>query len=216
MHTELDPCVKYDTKRKMWIYLHRNRTEDEFEKIHLQQQGMTKQKKQPILKKIKGPKSRDDSDEISPTTSSSSRGSQPSAQMIPNLSLSPLSTKTNIVTKPAQIIVKTFPQRIINAQKTIPALASFETKNKMMQSSPPPLVTKMIPKKIISLQSNMMEPFDVEASLDAHTTPILVKSQHNVVENKMPKLTLKNMKLAPPMKVSLLQGGHQSILINTS
>lgn len=25
MHTEFDPCVKYDTKRKIWIYLHRNR-----------------------------------------------------------------------------------------------------------------------------------------------------------------------------------------------
>lgn len=216
MHTETDPCVKYDTKRKMWIYLHRNRTEDEFEKIHLQQQGMTKQKKQPIFKKMKGSKSREDSDEISPTTSTSSRNSQQSSQSIPNLSLSPLSSKTNVVTKPAQIIVKTFPQRIITAQKTIPALASFENKNKMMQSSPPPLVTKMMPKKVISLQNNQMEPFDVEASLDAHTTPILVKSQHNVVDNKMPKLTLKNMKLAAPMKVNLIQSGHQSILINTS
>lgn len=23
MHTQFDPCVKYDTKRKIWIYLHR-------------------------------------------------------------------------------------------------------------------------------------------------------------------------------------------------
>ena len=30
LHYEKDPCVKYDTTRKMWIYLHRNRTEDEF------------------------------------------------------------------------------------------------------------------------------------------------------------------------------------------
>lgn len=30
LHYETDPCVKYDTKRKIWIYLHRGRSEDEF------------------------------------------------------------------------------------------------------------------------------------------------------------------------------------------
>lgn len=46
MHTEHDPCVRYDTKRKIWIYLHRNRTEDEFERMHQQYQGVSKHKKQ--------------------------------------------------------------------------------------------------------------------------------------------------------------------------
>ena len=32
LHYEKDPCVKYDVNRKLWIYLHRNRTEDEFGK----------------------------------------------------------------------------------------------------------------------------------------------------------------------------------------
>lgn len=45
MHTEYDPCVKYDTKRKIWIYLHRNRSEADFERIHQQVQGMSKQLK---------------------------------------------------------------------------------------------------------------------------------------------------------------------------
>ncbi|XP_058463320.1 uncharacterized protein LOC131437775 isoform X3 [Malaya genurostris] len=45
MHTEYDPCVKYDTKRKIWIYLHRNRTEKEFELLHHQYQGIAKHKK---------------------------------------------------------------------------------------------------------------------------------------------------------------------------
>lgn len=39
MHTQWDPCVKYDQKRKIWIYLHRNRTEEDFERIHQQYQG---------------------------------------------------------------------------------------------------------------------------------------------------------------------------------
>ncbi|XP_055594036.1 nuclear factor related to kappa-B-binding protein [Uranotaenia lowii] len=52
MHTEHDPCVKYDTKRKIWIYLHRNRTEEEFERLHHQYQGISKHKK-PVYRKSK-------------------------------------------------------------------------------------------------------------------------------------------------------------------
>lgn len=30
LHYEKDPCVKYDVNRKLWIYLHRNRSEEDF------------------------------------------------------------------------------------------------------------------------------------------------------------------------------------------
>ena len=30
LHYEEDPCVKYDSTRRLWIFLHRNRTEQEF------------------------------------------------------------------------------------------------------------------------------------------------------------------------------------------
>lgn len=30
LHYEKDPCVKYEVNRKLWVYLHRNRTEEEF------------------------------------------------------------------------------------------------------------------------------------------------------------------------------------------
>ena len=30
LHYEADPCVKYDSARKVWIYLHRHRSESEF------------------------------------------------------------------------------------------------------------------------------------------------------------------------------------------
>lgn len=30
LHYEADTCVKYDSKRKIWVYLHRSRTELEF------------------------------------------------------------------------------------------------------------------------------------------------------------------------------------------
>ncbi|XP_017461539.1 PREDICTED: nuclear factor related to kappa-B-binding protein-like, partial [Rhagoletis zephyria] len=45
MHTEHDPCVRYDPKRKIWIYLHRNRSAEDFERIHQQHQGIGKSKK---------------------------------------------------------------------------------------------------------------------------------------------------------------------------
>ncbi|XP_037821372.1 nuclear factor related to kappa-B-binding protein [Lucilia sericata] len=50
MHTEHDPCVRYDPKRKIWIYLHRNRSEEEFERIHQENQTIGKTKKLPQRK----------------------------------------------------------------------------------------------------------------------------------------------------------------------
>ncbi|XP_077985640.1 uncharacterized protein LOC144440211 [Glandiceps talaboti] len=45
LHYEKDPCVKYDTHKKLWIYLHRNRTETEFERIHLEYAEAARAKK---------------------------------------------------------------------------------------------------------------------------------------------------------------------------
>ena len=62
MHTQFDPCVKYDPKRKIWIYLHRNRSEEDFERLHQQYQGMNKgikkanKSKSPVKHKIKSDK----------------------------------------------------------------------------------------------------------------------------------------------------------------
>ncbi|GFS69879.1 nuclear factor related to kappa-B-binding protein [Trichonephila clavipes] len=45
LHYEKDPCVKYDVNRKLWIYLHRHRTEEEFERIHQAQAAAAKARK---------------------------------------------------------------------------------------------------------------------------------------------------------------------------
>lgn len=34
LHYEKDPCVKYDIGRKLWIYLHRDRGQEEFGEQH--------------------------------------------------------------------------------------------------------------------------------------------------------------------------------------
>lgn len=54
LHYEKDPCVKYDVNRKLWIYLHRSRTEEEFEKIHQAQAAAAKAKK--AIQKSKAPR----------------------------------------------------------------------------------------------------------------------------------------------------------------
>lgn len=38
---------RYDQKKKTWVYLHRHRTEDDFERIHQHYQGVQKGKKTP-------------------------------------------------------------------------------------------------------------------------------------------------------------------------
>ncbi|KAB0799407.1 hypothetical protein PPYR_07287 [Photinus pyralis] len=62
MHTQFDPCVKYESKRKVWIYLHRNRSEEDFERIHHQYQGVSKTLKKavPKSKPVSKPRSKHD------------------------------------------------------------------------------------------------------------------------------------------------------------
>lgn len=31
LHYEKDPCIRFDSERKVWIYLHRDRSEDDFD-----------------------------------------------------------------------------------------------------------------------------------------------------------------------------------------
>uniref|UniRef100_A0A3P9LXK4 Nuclear factor related to kappa-B-binding protein n=1 Tax=Oryzias latipes TaxID=8090 RepID=A0A3P9LXK4_ORYLA len=45
LHYEKDPCVKYDIGRKLWIYLHRHRSQEEFELIHQAQAAAAKARK---------------------------------------------------------------------------------------------------------------------------------------------------------------------------
>ncbi|XP_064607968.1 nuclear factor related to kappa-B-binding protein-like isoform X2 [Liolophura sinensis] len=61
LHYEKDPCVKYEVNRKLWVYLHRNRTEEEFEKIHQAQGAAVKAKKSLQKPKASRSKSKDGS-----------------------------------------------------------------------------------------------------------------------------------------------------------
>ena len=41
LHAEKDPCVKYDITRKLWVYLHRVRSVEEFGKIFVEKSAAT-------------------------------------------------------------------------------------------------------------------------------------------------------------------------------
>ncbi|KAJ7381341.1 hypothetical protein OS493_001466 [Desmophyllum pertusum] len=59
LHYERDPCVKYDSNRKVWIYLHRNRSEEEFEKIHQASAAAARAKKMQKPRVTRQPKSKE-------------------------------------------------------------------------------------------------------------------------------------------------------------
>ncbi|XP_034277861.1 nuclear factor related to kappa-B-binding protein isoform X1 [Pantherophis guttatus] len=88
LHYEKDPCVKYDIGRKLWIYLHRDRSEEEFERIHQAQAAAAKAKKA-LQQKPKPPAKTKSS-----TKESSSKGvttgiSEPSQLSISDSSMPP-------------------------------------------------------------------------------------------------------------------------------
>lgn len=198
MHTEQDPCIKYDTKRKLWIYVHRNRTESEFGRLH-QQQGNNRQKK-PVFRKTK----------------------IDSPQQLITITSTPM----RIVSAPNST-VRTYHTRVTpttsHLVKPVPALMTFDKQKMQSHSSPPPL--KISPKRYVKSIGNerSMEPFDVEASLDAHMTPIVKSSDPKA------RLSLKNVSHMSPIRIvtsspatssyvqsSPILSGAQSIIINAN
>jgi nuclear factor related to kappa-B-binding protein len=187
MHTEPDPCIKYDTKRKLWIYVHRNRTEGDFERLH-QQQSMNRQKK-PVFRKTK---------------------------LLDAQQLITISSPMRVVSAPNST-VRTYQTKVTaTTSKPVPALTTFEQKQKIQnQSSPPPL--KISPKRYVKTIGNekSMEPIDVEASLDAQA---IVKSA-----DPKQRMTLKNVPHMSPIRIvtsspNYVQSssGTQSIIINAN
>lgn len=200
MHTEQDPCIKYDTKRKLWIYIHRNRSEEDFERMHLQQQTINRQQKKPVFRKLKDP-----------------------SQQLITISTTPM----RVVSTPNSSI-RTYQTKVTPSTshvKPIPAMATFENKHRIQnQASPPPL--KISPKRYIKMVGNdrNIDAFDVEASLDAHTTPIV----RSAADPKT-RISLKNISQMSPVRIitsspsmsnfaqsSPILSGTHSIIINAN
>lgn len=169
-----DPSAKFDNKRKLWIYMHRNRTEEEFERIYQQQQGIIKPKKM-IYRKV------------TPTDSVI----RVSTNNLSNIAGSTTNIKVSKINTDPEIL------------QQMPSLAVFDTKKvSVTHSSPPPL--KISPKrfiKTVNMNEKCIEPFDAEASLDAQivTTPIV-----KTADNKNNCVILKTSSQLSPLQANTL------------
>lgn len=174
MHTENDPCVRYDSKKKNWIYLHRNRTEEEFEVMHQQFQGLSKHKKQNTRKsKVKNstPKtpetnltennlSSDYSESLinSPSAPLSNAAipigttpkkkvtikTIPAAQGIVAISGSSHLVPTNAQSMIPATVKLTQPPAIISSMSSLPVPALSTINPPTLTTNPPPLINKVI------------------------------------------------------------------------
>lgn len=172
MHTENDPCVRYDSKRKIWIYLHRNRTEEEFEIMHQQFQGLSKHKKQSNRKtKVKTPKTPESNltENNPPADCSELLVTQSAPVPLAANAVIPIGTtpkkKVTIKTIPAQGIVSisnanltstnvqsTIPATvklaqspvIISSMSSLPVPALSSINSSAISTNPPPLINKVI------------------------------------------------------------------------
>ncbi|XP_060084113.1 nuclear factor related to kappa-B-binding protein-like isoform X2 [Ylistrum balloti] len=86
LHSEKDPCVKYDVNRKLWIYLHRSRAEEEFERIH--QAHAAAQKARKSLQKPKTQKTQKVKELTSQTSTTPNLTSASSPRLTQSLSAS--------------------------------------------------------------------------------------------------------------------------------
>eukprot|EP00795_Rhopilema_esculentum_P016579 gene16579-8002_t len=110
LHAEKDPCVKYDITRKLWVYLHRIRSVEEFERIHQASAAAAMAKKQ-LNQKQKGPSKKRQSQEqgdsgespkIKPKSSKASneKPKKSSKKSKPNVTSSP-ATESAISAEPS-------------------------------------------------------------------------------------------------------------------
>ncbi|NXR08467.1 NFRKB protein, partial [Semnornis frantzii] len=100
LHYEKDPCVKYDIGRKLWIYLHRDRSEEEFERIHQAQAAAAKAKKA-LQQKPKPPAKMKSSSKESAVKAPPSSTSEPSQLSLSDSSMPPTPVTPVTPTAPA-------------------------------------------------------------------------------------------------------------------
>lgn len=235
MHTENDPCVRYDSKKKNWIYLHRNRTEEEFELMHQQFQGLTKHKKQ-NTRKSKVKNSTPKTPESNVTENSLSADYSEALINSPSAPLSnaviPIGTtpkkKVTIKTIPAQGIVaisgsshlvptNAQPPVIITSMSSLPVPALSTINSPTLTTNPPPLINKVIttqkkaiikPELVPIQQIQQMNEANIEA-MDIESTlenaPIII-SKSPTVQNQQAQITGINTKIVGKPSVSTASG----------
>ncbi|KAG8434699.1 hypothetical protein GDO86_012888 [Hymenochirus boettgeri] len=141
LHYEKDPCVKYDIGRKLWIYLHRNRSEEEFERIHQAQAAAAKAKKalqqkpKPTTKMLGGTPEPTPFNESSMPTTPGTPGT-PTPPAVPSTPMSPsTSSVTKIVTSTATESPKSSQSVLLVSSPSVPQLSTLLSPSVTSQST---------------------------------------------------------------------------------
>ncbi|NXY21396.1 NFRKB protein, partial [Atrichornis clamosus] len=148
LHYEKDPCVKYDIGRKLWIYLHRDRSEEEFERIHHAQAAAAKAKK--ALQKPKPPAKMKSSSKEGAVKALPSSTAEPSQLSLSDSSMPPTPVTPVTPTAPALSATPISPPPVSAVSKSVPSAGSEPAKpsqSVLLVSSPtmPQLGTLLSP-----------------------------------------------------------------------
>ncbi|XP_037592037.1 nuclear factor related to kappa-B-binding protein isoform X5 [Cebus imitator] len=138
LHYEKDPCVKYDIGRKLWIYLHRDRSEEEFERIHQAQAAAAKARKA-LQQKPKPPSKVKSSSKESSIKVLSSGPSEPSQMSLSDSSMPPTPVTPVTPTTPALPATPISPPPVSAVNKGGPTTVSEPAKSSsgvLLVSSP--------------------------------------------------------------------------------
>ncbi|POI32445.1 hypothetical protein CIB84_003801 [Bambusicola thoracicus] len=127
LHYEKDPCVKYDIGRKLWIYLHRNRSEEEFERIHQAQAAAAKAKKA-LQQKPKPQAKVKSSNKESSVKALPSSTSEPSQLSLSDSSMPPTPVTPVTPTAPALPATPISPPPVSVVSKSVPSAGSEPAK----------------------------------------------------------------------------------------
>ncbi|XP_069326853.1 nuclear factor related to kappa-B-binding protein isoform X4 [Eulemur rufifrons] len=149
LHYEKDPCVKYDIGRKLWIYLHRDRSEEEFERIHQAQAAAAKARKA-LQQKPKPPSKVKSSSKESSVKVLSSGPSEQSQMSLSDSSMPPTPVTPVTPTTPALPATPISPPPVSSVNKSGPTTVSEPAKSSsgvLLVSSPtmPQLGTMLSP-----------------------------------------------------------------------
>ncbi|NWX87776.1 NFRKB protein, partial [Nothoprocta pentlandii] len=127
LHYEKDPCVKYDIGRKLWIYLHRDRSEEEFERIHQAQAAAAKAKKA-LQQKPKPPAKMKSSSKESSAKALPSGSAEPGQLSLSDSSLPPTPVTPVTPTAPALPATPISPPPVAVVSKGGPSAAAEPAK----------------------------------------------------------------------------------------
>lgn len=174
LHYEKDPCVRYDVNRKVWIYLHRNRSVNEFERLHEMQVAAAKAKRSLSKTTRRGSTSRSSSSislsakqslfqkisKSAPTSASSSMASNgPSSSPVPSLtppaSIQPLPSSSASPSPTCPIAMQTEEKHAPANYSTLQAVTEILQSKRLVQAqSPSPQIAKKKAPKAIKIIEN--------------------------------------------------------------